>query len=215
MNINWRELKQKVNALSLRERKLTAAVSAMVLSTVIGNLILSPLFNLILDTKKQNHHYEVQIHSASNSIDAVKLRAKEDINKPYINRRSELLKSVQAQENEINDLTAALIKPERMNEVLKGLLSKNKMEVMALENKPAKSIKLNEDESDQQALYEHEISIALDGDYLSALTFIGDIENQEWQVYWDTLTFQILEYPVGRLQMSVHTISTSDKVLGL
>jgi len=50
---------------------------------------------------------------------------------------------------------------------------------------------------------------------LDTLKYLQELERQDWQLYWDELTFKTEAYPQGAVTIEVHTLSTSEEVLGL
>lgn len=102
-----------------------------------------------------------------------------------------------------------------MNMVFQGLLEKSKLQFQSIKNYLPKIIELNKDKNSNQMLYEHSLLLEMKGQYIHGLEYIQSIEKQDWQLYWDEIEFKILRYPQGLLTLKVHTLSTSDKVLGL
>lgn len=211
----WKAYHRKVNALTLRERKYIAVASATVVLSFFILTLWQPMWGEITRINKQNDQFMLQIETSQNSISALENRAKKDVNAPYKAKLSNMKKQVQEQLDQINNITAALIQPEKMNQVFKGLLTKNDLKLESVKNEQAKTIKLNETDQENQALFQHDLKIEMRGKYLSGLKYLQSIEQQNWQLYWDELEFSMIEYPMGSLRMRVHTLSTSDQLLGL
>lgn len=215
MKASWKTLHHKINNLTLRERKLVLLTAASFVLCVIVLVILNPLWARLQVVETLITQYQVQIETAQNSIKALELRAKSDVNAPYISKLNNLKDQVDKQQENINRITTALIQPDKMTQVFKGILLKNNLKFDSLKNAPASLVKVNKGETDDQILYRHSLSLQLQGPYLNGLNYIRKLEQQEWQLYWDELEFQTLEYPIGQLKIRVHTLSTSNKVLGL
>lgn len=211
----WKTLHHKINSLSLRERKLIALTSATLVVSVIAMIVWLPLWDSLMQTMTAKDQYQIQIETSQNSIRALELRAKNDVNLPYKEKLNKLKRQVDLQEEKINQITTALIQPERMTQVFKGMLKENKLSFESLKNTPAKLIEVNKDDAENQILFQHGLSLNMQGKFLNGLSYVRNLEEQDWQLYWDELQFKIIEYPVGELKIKVHTLSTSNKVLGL
>lgn len=163
----------------------------------------------------ENSKIEIAIEASKKNIEILEERSKVDVNLPYREKLVQLKEQSLEQQNEINDITNALIQPERMNMVFQGLLEKSKLQFQSIKNDLPKIIELNKDKNSNQMLYEHSLLLEMKGQYIHGLEYIQSIEKQDWQLYWDEIEFKILRYPQGLLTLKVHTLSTSDKVLGL
>ncbi|NVK40161.1 MAG: hypothetical protein HWE39_02890 [Oceanospirillaceae bacterium] len=204
---------RKIDRLTLRERRFIALALCSVILALFALLFWNPLWAEYRRMNQENGQYEIQIETSQNSINALELRSKRDVNAPYKEKLKNLILEVQEQRDRINGITSALIQPERMNEVFEGLLMNSPLSFESIKNIPAEKIKINE--QDQQALFKHGLKMQLQGRYMNALKYLQNIEAQNWQLYWDELEFATVEYPIGSLRLKVHTISTSNKVLGL
>jgi len=205
--------RRKVDQLTLRERRFIALALCSVILAVFALLFWNPLWAEYRRMNQENGQYQIQIETSQNSINALELRSKRDVNAPYKAKLKNLILQVQEQRDRINGITSALIQPERMHEVFEGLLMNSPLSFESIKNIPAEKIKINE--QDQQALFKHGLKMQLQGRYINALKYLQNIETQNWQLYWDELEFTTIEYPIGSLRLKVHTISTSNKVLGL
>ena len=211
----WKKLQVKINALSIRERKLiTLATTSFVLALFVL-LAWHPLWVNYQGIKNRSEQMIVGINASKYDIRILEERSKKDVSLPYRNKLDALKLKSEEQQNKINNITSALIQPEKMNMVFKGILEKSRLEFQSIKNQKAKVIELNQSKDSNQVLYEHGLVIEMRGKYLDGLDYIKSIENQSWQLYWDEIEFKTTRYPQGSLTLKVHTISTSNKVLGL
>lgn len=205
--------RRKIDELTLRERRFIALALSSVILAMFALILWNPLWAEYRRMNKENDQHQIQIETSQNSIHALELRTKRDVNAPYKAKLKKLILQEQEQRERINGITSALIQPERMNEVFSGLLINSPLSFESIKNLPAEKIKINE--QDQQALFKHGLKMRLQGKYMNALKYLQNIEAQNWQLYWDELEFSTIDYPIGVLRLKVHTISTSNKVLGL
>lgn len=215
MKTFWKALNHRINGLSLRERRLIALTSSCVVIAFYIMSIWLPLWNSIQLSMHENTKIEIDIETSKKNIAILEERSKVDVNLPYREKLIALKEQASEQQEKINNITNALIQPEKMNMVFQGLLEKSKLQFESIKNGSPKSIELNQDKNSNQVLYEHSLLLEMKGQYIHGLEYIQSIEKQDWQLYWDEIEFKTLRYPQGLLTLKVHTLSTSDKVLGL
>lgn len=215
MKTFWKALNHRINGLSLRERRLIALTSSCVVIAFYIMSIWLPLWNSIQLSMHENTKIEIDIETSKKNIAILEERSKVDVNLPYREKLIALKEQASEQQEKINNITNALIQPEKMNMVFQGLLEKSKLQFESIKNGLPKSIELNQDKNSNQVLYEHSLLLEMKGQYIHGLEYIQSIEKQDWQLYWDEIEFKTLRYPQGLLTLKVHTLSTSDKVLGL
>ena len=64
-------------------------------------------------------------------------------------------------------------------------------------------------------LYRHHLELELEGSYFDVLKYFEKVEGLAEQLYWDEMHFTMEEYPLGILRLEVHTLSTSEELIGV
>lgn len=67
----------------------------------------------------------------------------------------------------------------------------------------------------QGGIYQHEVEIILEGNYLDMLSTMQELESLPEQVYWRSAKLTVLDYPKASLNMHVFTLSLDKKWLNL
>lgn len=215
MKTIWNKLRQKINSLNLRERKLITLTLVGLMLSLFLLLAWNPAWIKYQNVKSANYEMAANIEKIKNDIQILEDRSKQDVNLPYRIRLEKLKGIAKEQQEKINNITSALIQPEKMNLVFNGLLDKSKLKFESIKNLEPKIIELKQAKNSNQVLYEHGLVIDMKGQYLHSLDYIKAIENQSWQLYWDEVQYKTTAYPMGELKLKVHTLSTSNKILGL
>ncbi|WP_396588343.1 hypothetical protein [Bermanella sp. R86510] len=208
-------LKNRTNSLSLRDRRtLAVGIGASVILLFIFLLwlpVVEDLFEINLNQKQQR-----KILDASKlAIEGLEARSKKDVNRPFKEKLLALKEQVSNQEKEIENLTSALVLPSKMSEVFYELLDDKFMQITQVNTLKAQPITLQEANTDEPILYKHEVILNLKGSFPSSVDYITALENEPWELYWDALEYRSDNYPDGILQLKVHTVSTSESVIGL
>ena len=66
-----------------------------------------------------------------------------------------------------------------------------------------------------QALFKHDLALSLEGTYSQVQNYLMNVEKLAVQIYWDDMSFEIKQYPIGVLELGVHTLSTSRELIGV
>jgi len=212
---SWKKSLNAINDLHLRERRLLAitCVSVIVIVFLFASWI--PLAEAVAKKVKAHEVAQTKIDGSKAAIVALEQRAKTDVNAPYRQQIERLRDQIDDQENTIDGLTSALINPKNMRKVFRGLLQENHLSIVKVKNDDAVTVSINKEEEENHLLFKHGLSLEMRGQFLNTLKYIQELEKQDWQLYWDELEFTTLSYPNGKLEIKVHTLSTSEHVLGL
>ncbi|MFY0639640.1 MAG: hypothetical protein JXR16_01250 [Bermanella sp.] len=203
----------KIDALSERERRLVFLVSNLLVISVFIYFVWHPLYKSSLDDYRVALELENNTVLIKKEINELKRLSGIDINYPYINKIINLEKELVGQVGEIGSLTSDLMTPERISDAFGEILSTKKMIINNMNNNPAEPILL--DGESASFLFKHELVMNMNSKYLDSIGYVKKLEGQEWKIYWDEMDFTIIEYPVGVLTMKVHTLSNSDRLIGL
>ena len=215
LNLYWKKLLRTVNKLQVRERQLIIVTGSIM---IVGGFFVGawhPLYENYLLASAKINQTKVEIEQAEKAIIETKEESMLDANKPFETTLNSLEKDIKNQEYEIETITAALINPKLMNEVFGTLLKNTELEIQTIDNSPAEPIDIKGQDEEGSLLYKHGLSLEMSGTFKDSLKYLQRIEKQNWNLYWDELVFTTKQYPQGKLLLNVHTLSTSDHVLGL
>ena len=210
-----KNLQVKINTFKIRERRRMAFTVVSIILMLAMSLIWQPIFKNILKNYQSNQSSFNTIQAIKVEIEGYKKRLGMDVNAPYKEQVKNLKKQIKDQDKKVVNLTSALITPRNMGQVFTGLLQVNEVYMNKISNLDAEAININDQKEETNLLFKHGLSLELQGEYLKVLKYVQEIEAQDWQLYWDELSFSTLTYPEGRLNIKVHTLSTSDSVLDL
>jgi MSHA biogenesis protein MshJ len=101
-----------------------------------------------------------------------------------------------------------------MAEVLRDMLKQNSgLKLVKLETLPVTT--LSESSQQQSWVYRHGLSMTLSGNYFNTLNYLKSLESLPWRFNWDTVDYQVIEYPVAETTLNVYTLSFEENWLGL
>lgn len=225
----------RIDALSLKERALLLAASALALVMAWDSLLMQPL-----DRKKSRLQAEVTtLQGTLAQTDAlsaeVVMQGETD---PDVNLRAGLARThaeLAVVEADIRDRIGRMVPPERMAEVLETVLSRfDRLEFVALEGlgvepvlKPAPATPDGEvaagsatsgaesGAADFVGAYRHGLRIRFAGSYLDALAYLEALEALPWGFFWDRVELETRDYPRTEGSIVVYTLSLDRGWIGV
>jgi MSHA biogenesis protein MshJ len=131
-------------------------------------------------------------------------------------------------------LTVEFIRPGQMATVLRDMLdNETKLTLTRLESLGVKPLfprieassaekekstaehSLQNTQEKRPSIYKHGMRVELEGDFNSTLNYLQALESMPWRFYWDNVEYQVLDYPVARIVITVHTLSLDEGWIGV
>jgi MSHA biogenesis protein MshJ len=157
---------------------------------------------------------------------------------PNISLRKQLNKTITESKNfqeRINLLTQALVAPRQMVSLLGKVLKQDKqLKLISFVNLPEEEMNIEGknltsdadtaiDESNNEnitpkeeaLIYRHTFDIELEATYDGALLYLKRLDGLPWQLFWQDLKYEGTQYPKGKLNIRIYTLSMSKEVLGV
>jgi len=210
------ELKNKIENLTIRERVIGVVTVVAVLFGVYDQLVLSPFLKHREEAKQQLASVSPKVKSIQLSIESLLERQARDPNlqiQTVISQRKEKLEELDAV---IKRETKRLIDPKDMTKLLGYLLSRqSKLKIDNVKSVSGETIYFDEEEKVSSGLFRHSLTLSLEGTYLQVKNYLKKVEELAEEIYWDDMTFESKLYPIGTLELNVHTLSTSKELIGV
>lgn len=114
-----------------------------------------------------------------------------------------------------------LIPPYKMAAVLKDLLRhQNDPRLVRMESLPVEPVYLGPtDESTasprEPDIFKHGLVMEMTGTYLGTLRYLQAIEGLRWHLLWESLEYDVEEYPDARITLTVRSFSTREGWIGV
>lgn len=210
------ELKAWLDKLSLREQLLIAVTVASTFAFTIQLSLVDPLL-------AQHEALKTQIDTAENVKSSLQIQM---LNGPLIQKvlQKKKLKSeikavgrhLEALESETEKYASSLVSPGEMPALLQILLAGQSLQVVNMKNvKPILVMQSQESEvedstplSKDKVLYLHGITIKLRGSFSGVLGYLLKLEAQPWKLIWSSMEYNVVDHPIGELDLHLQTLST-------
>jgi MSHA biogenesis protein MshJ len=64
-------------------------------------------------------------------------------------------------------------------------------------------------------LYRHGVRLVFEGDYLTTMAFLESLEQKSWRFFWQSLQYDVEQYPKARVTLTLYTLSPERAWLGV
>lgn len=205
--------------LSVRE-KVLFSISGLVLILFGGFVwLVEPVQ---LDTsalKGRVERQKAELGKLETQIKEVEKALQEDPDDPLRKSITSLRESIVRIDENLREQTVDLIPAEKMPLVLERILERStslQVKIVAVNSiAPIRMMDIDSSAGEKVNLFQHGVSLSLEGGYMDVLQYLEEIENLEWRFYWKSFDYKVEEYPVGRAEIELYTLSTSQAFIGV
>ncbi|WP_296126748.1 type II secretion system protein GspM [Pseudomonas sp. Ga0074129] len=213
---------QRWLGLAERERWLAYGVGLSLLGMVYVLLIGDPLSARLSQQQSSWQEAQARELAAATALQDLQQRLAADPNLQY---RSALLTASASREaliQQIDQYTAELVTPQKMQTVLQELLRKQPqlsvlamssfsepVQLVAAEPLPAPSAAAQAPTPPAVTLYRHGLELQLEGGYFDLLNYLQAVQASGWQLNWDSLDYQVGEAGPAKasIRLKLYTLS--------
>lgn len=224
-----RLLMDRIDALSIRERGLILAGIVFIMFTVWDRLLMQPQ---LLEERRVLSN--LQVKQAEQSVMNLKLQGqvrRDQVDPDVANRAQlEMLKKQLTEiETNVRQSTGHLVSPRNMPVILQTILNKSEglqlTEIRGLGVSPLLDVPVVPAGENQTPVtantdglenaYKHGLVLKFEGDYMSTLNYLRELEALEWGFFWENLEYEVIEYPKGRIAITLYTLSLEKGWIGV
>lgn len=217
-NLEWYfNLSEKFSQLTTREKVLSLS-SSVVLTVMLGffwfiepkQLELEGLLRTVERQKSDLVGLETQIKE-------IETQLMQDPNASLRESVSKLRSSIEKVDESLREQTVDLIPANKMPEVLEKILERSsKLKVIKMSSiPPVRMMDINATNGEDVNLFQHGVSLVLQGQYMDVLNYLEEIEGLEWRFYWKRFDYLVDEYPVAQAEIELYTLSTNEAFIGV
>lgn len=223
------QLMEKIDGRILRERVLIFITSLAVIF-LLWNFLLQGHFDkerkaLDLDAQK----IAAERATLEARVSEVTLAMASD---PAIGKNTEIAglnKRIGEVETQLSGLSQGLISSSQLPRALEEVLQKTSaINVLQVRTLPASELRLaakveassitasiTNDEEGGTGVYKHAVLIRVSGSYLQLIQLMREIESLQWKFYWESLDYQVTQYPEAVIDIRVFTLSSEEGLFGV
>ena len=207
----WQKYSDKFDALSQREKVMSLAASMAVIVLVGFTYGVEPLIKSNQSMRKELATLEVQASSLELQKQVYGEALAVDPNQEYEEQLAQLKQRMLVMDTKFEDELGQLVSPSSIPALMTSMLSVSDNLVLD-EMQALEPVNIFADKTDMQdiALYQHGVRMRFTGTFADIQSFLAELEESSWQVYWRLMTFDSLEYPEASLTIEFYTLSTEE-----
>ncbi len=208
--MNSKQLIERFDALSPREKWMTTAATLLVIWTVWDNVIYQAL-----------HQQQLELNSSIAALEGQLLNQQQlaarmqrgDQPNPNLQKLEQLRQSVRNLKQQLNGGDKRFVPPQLMADALRDILRQHgDLKLVKLETSPPEPF--GADQQQPVWVYRHTLELTVQGSFFSTLDYLKALENLTWRIHWDDIDYQVKQYPLAETRIKVYTLSFEKDWLG-
>ncbi|MES2212152.1 MAG: hypothetical protein V4490_03325 [Pseudomonadota bacterium] len=202
-----------VNGRNAQERVLFFVLVVCSILLLWNNIIFSPIHMAITSNNFRVHELSSKLVENKTKIAAMVEKIKSD---PLAEKRAHkvaMAKKLSLAKDTFTRMTADLISPLQMRDVLESVLSESGgVNIVSLTNTEAKRLVPSDP---TVSLYSHAMNVKLSGEYFPVIAYLESLEKNKMKILWGSLTYTVTTYPKAEVMLLISTISDSEGWIGV
>ncbi|MDQ5908179.1 MAG: biosis protein MshJ [Pseudomonadota bacterium] len=205
---SWSELAQHLDAWPVRQRLLLLAAALAVGWLLLDGFWLGPMQTALKGEIQRTE----QLQTLQQSLAGIKMASNDVLKVESQQQITAIRREMAEQDVQLRRELAQCVMPQRLADLLTDPLEgQRQLELLALHNEPPSAIALTTlPDAGAPTLYRHGLVIELAGNYLTLLAYLRKVEALPWQLFWDSLQLEVIDFTTRHIRLRVHTLSLSD-----
>ena len=212
-------VRDRIDALSLRERAMVFAAFMVVLYLIATSLVFGPLRAEHGRVQQDLKAKRDQLQAAELQIQTLASSGSGDANSQNRAKVAALKQQLQQLDAEMDSMTAGVVAPKEMAKLVERMLSQNRgLELIKLENLPAAPLADTKAAPAQTAdaqVYKHGMRVQLRGRYADVVEYLKALEALPWKVFWGEVSLEAEKYPSSKVTFVIYTLSRHSGWIGV
>jgi len=225
MTLWLRDLMDRFDQLSLRERIIVLVAFLLLIALIWDSTFMAPLDRERKARLQQIGALRAEISGLDQSIEALVAQGAADPKKSIHATADSLRTEITELDRQLAGVTSGLIAPKEMSHVLEQVLARaNRLTLHGLHTLPPEGV-IGPPGSGTAAqpgapagaaqIYKHGVEIELSGSYLDTLYFLQALEALPWRFFWDRIEFTVEQHPRGRVKLRLYTLGLEAGWIGV
>jgi MSHA biogenesis protein MshJ len=201
----------RIDALELRERVLLLAAIVAVLFLSVDSAGFQPTLKAQQVTEERVSELEMKLGALRQQAMLLSYKTDEDTLAARYRRRDTLAAELAALDARLVDQLGALVEPAQAAELLEQVLTRHRgLRITSLRAsaEPLDEVAGNADQAGKLGRYQ--LDLVLEGGYLDLMRYLETLESMPWKFFWQTVDFQVNEYPHAVSRLQLYTLGAQD-----
>lgn len=210
-----KQLAERIDALSVRERGMIFVSVLAVLYLVAYNVVFAPLRAEQARLERDLKSKYQQAQAVDKQLNALLTASDSSADVVNRNKLAALRQQLAELDTNMDRMTDGVVTPKEMAKLIEEMLTRNRnLALVKLEALPAMSIDgQTRPAADSAAVatdvavYRHGMRIEFKGRYFDIVEYLKTLEKLPWKVFWGEVTLETDEYPVSKVTLVIYTLS--------
>ncbi|WP_369600972.1 hypothetical protein AAIA72_14300 [Hahella sp. SMD15-11] len=213
----WQLLNDKVNDLTLRERVILLLTGIVLLSMILIQVWLAPVWGKISEARKQMADIRTEQVNLAAQLESLQKQLAVHPDDTVKQQIAALRSQLEGEKRRLQETLAGVVSPSEMVRILHNVLGSAKgLTLVSMEKLPVRPIHLSGEDKDEAAvLYEHDVKLVLQGGYFDTLAYISALEARAATLTLSLLDYRVETYPRAEITLQVSTLSLDPEWLAL
>ncbi len=230
MKQQWQYYDDKFLQLTSREQFLLFLSGTVAIFFLISYVFIDDKRVKVASFDKQSRTMMTANKALDFSIKEYQTALNQDPDKATVKQIAQLEAKLAKIDNQLTHLTTDLISPSEMREALLNLL---KLEpgvtllsfelsgaepLLDFSSQPVRFTAQSITPTAEQLglnLYKHGINIKLSGQYFQLRNYLQQLEQLSWKFFWQDFQFEVKEYPIGEVEITIYSLGFNKEFIGV
>lgn len=210
-----RQLGERIDGLSLRERMLLVLACLAVIFLLWDAFLMDPVRQRQATVQVELEQVRDRLAQLTTSIQTLATRSDDDRNRELQTRRNALEQEIARLEQRLAEQFDAAVSPRQAVATLAGLLEGQPgLTVLALENLPPQA--LGGVEGDVvTGIFVHRVRVSLEGDHATLRAYLERIPNLPGGVFLESMHLSVPGWPTNRIELMFYSLTLDESWLGV
>ncbi len=210
-----RQIGDRINGLSIRERGLLLLVSFAVIFLIWDLFVMQPISQRQEQVQGQLQEVRDRVTALTGAIQEVATQRGVDPDARLHLRRQQLEEEIDELQASISNLHGGITAPRESISVLAGLLAdQSGITIAELENLPTQPL-LGPAGVPVPGIFVHRVRVIVESDFAGVGNYLDRISELPDGVFWESMDLTVPGWPDNRVELVLYSLAFSDNWLGV
>jgi len=208
------KIQERFQSLTLRERVIVVATLLASLWGSWDHFFYQPIALKQNTLKQQLTNLKTQITSQQQTAILLENSSNIDPNIATQNKLTELKAQYSHLQEQVMLGNKKFVPPSLMAKALSDMLKQNQqLTLIKLDTLPTTTLLAAKQQ--HHPIYKHGLAITFTGNYTDTVNYLKTLEELPWAIVWDSIDYQVKDYPLAEITIHVVTLSFEEGWLGV
>ncbi|TVP51964.1 MAG: hypothetical protein EA349_16695 [Halomonadaceae bacterium] len=221
---HWQQWQTRFSALETREKTLVFATVVLTTLLAAWHFLVDPVLTAQAQVSRDQALVANELQALGMRQEELAGRLASDPATDLRQRQGQLEQRVARLDQQLEAMTTGLIGPEAMVALLQTLLQEHQgVRLMGVEHATPRPVTLDgrsatagdEALDNDSQLFAHGVTVRISGEYLAILDYLVAMEALDSRLGWQTLDYQVTDWPRAEVQLRLQTLSLTKEWLGV